>query len=364
MKFSLPFLLFLLPLGFVACGDDDNDLPELEIPGSYSTFENVDYSGQTSRLNQLSEIKAYIATANAGAELDNDRLQAMYANADGAMFSQEYDKQLRDKTFDPEVAVFESLFANIAEQSKSNQAGTPGTAGVVVSDDGEKSYLLNENGVELVQLIEKGLMGAVFYYQGTSVYLGTDRQNADNETVEPGRGTDLEHHWDESFGYFGVPLNFPADTDGVRFWGDYANDRNALLGVNQKIMSDGFLKGRAAASADRNAEREEAIETVREQWELVSAATAIHYLNSGESNFGDRARQNHALSEAVAFIYSLKFNEGRTASISDIDGMLITLAGSSTLLGANLDNTTLANIATVRDQLATLFDLEDVKSEL
>ena len=108
--------------------------------------------------------------------------------------------------------------------------------------------MIGGDGLDHAQLIEKGLMGACLYYQATSVYFGDDRMNVDNEMVEVGEGTEMEHHWDEAFGYFGVPKDFPTSTDGLFFWGSYSNQRNGILESNQKLM-DAFLKGRAAISA-------------------------------------------------------------------------------------------------------------------
>ena len=359
---TLISLLLLFPLLFVACDDnDDQVVDELEVPQAF-TFENVSFDGQLSRLAQLGELKSYMVTAQEGEVLDADRLKAMYANEAGADFSRAYEKDIRSKTFEIVREDFDTYLEALAQNSASTTLAAEGVAGLSTSVDGEKTYVFNENGIEYVQIIEKGLMGACFYYQGTSVYLGADRMNVDNEIIEPGEGTAMEHHWDESFGYFGVPLDFPSNTDGLVFWGDYCNDREADLGTNS--IMNAFLTGRAAISANELEIRDEQIEIVREKWELVSASTAIHYLNSALENTGDNTRKFHALSEAIAFTYSLQFNEATRMSRQEIAALLTGFTGSSDIMEMNLYSTTDAQIIAARDVLAEAYNLEDSATAL
>ena len=350
-------LLLLTSLFFVSCGDDDDTptTPTLEAPTTY-TFDNVSYDGQLSRLAQLVELKSYMVTAQNGDVLNADRLKAMYANEAGSDFSRTYEKDIRSKTFEIVREDFDTYLELLAQNSTSTTPAAAGVAGLSVSPDGEKTYLLNENGVEYVQIIEKGLMGACLYYQGTSVYLGSDRMDVDNEVVEPGEGTAMEHHWDEAFGYFGVATDFPSNTDGVVFWGDYCNDRDADLQTNS--IMDAFIKGRAAISANNIVERNEQIITVREKWDLISASTAIHYLNVGLANPDDQARRFHGLSEAIAFGYSLQFNEETRMDRNDVASWLEGFAGSSEITEMNLYNTTDTQLEEARRVLAEAYDLD------
>ena len=150
--------------------------------------------------------------------------------------------------------------------------------------------------------------------------------------------TDMEHHFDEAFGYFGVPIDFPTNTDNVVFWGDYCNDRNVVLTDINKTIMDGFLKGRAAISGKDLIARDEAIETVRNGWELVIATTALHYLNSGLNNLTDDALRGHALSEAIGFIYSLQFSPTKSITNSQIEELLTLIGGTSDILNSDLYN--------------------------
>lgn len=362
--FKLLSLVIFFALGFSSCTDDE---PETyQIPTTYN-FENVSYSGQTQRLAMLQEMKNYMSTANTtGITISADRLKAMYANdSTNAGFSGTYDysKQLKNKTLAGQETIFEGLFEDFEAASQSIIAGTNGQAGVVVSLDGVKAYLMNDKGLEYTQVIEKGLMGACLYYQSTAVYFGDDKMNVDNETVEPGEGTAMEHHWDEAFGYFAVPIDFPTNTDGLAFWGDYCNDRDAVLGTNAAIM-DNFLKGRAAISNNDLTARDEAIIEIQKNWELVSAGTAIHYLNSALANFNDDALRNHALSEVAAFVYALNFNPNKKVTTSNIEDLLVLVGGDKDFADMNFYLSTEANLNAAKDQLATYYSLEDEKDNL
>lgn len=341
--------------------DDDNE-PKYEIPTTYN-FSNVNYTGQTQRLDMLGEMTSYMKTANTpGTTLDAQKLKDMFANTNNQFTGtglNDSGKQLKNKCFAPDVALFESYFDAIALASQSTVAGSNGVSGVVTSTtDPSKKYLFNENGFEYTQLIEKGLMGAVFYYQAVSVYLSDDKVGdaVDNTTVTPGQGTPMEHHWDEAFGYFGVPIDFPANTTGIRYWGKYCNDRNGLLNTNAVIMN-AFIKGRAAISNKDMATKNEQIPLIRDNWEKVSVATAIHYLNDAKAAIADDAIRNHALSEAVAFIKALKYNPTKKITDAQIDEAL-------GYIGSNLYNVTLSNLDNARNLLSGIYGMNNIKDSL
>lgn len=333
-----------------------------DIPNSYS-FENVNYEGQTNRVNQLLELGTYAKSANDGvtvvsADVMNHMFENTGDNGNGN-FTFSASQNLKSKCFELDVPEITSWFTSLADLS--TLAGQPaafGTAGVLTSNDGTRTYLVNENGIEYAQLIEKVLMGAVFYYQATSIYLSDSKtgDEVDNTTVIPGEGTAMEHHFDEAFGYFGVPADFPTNQNGVAFWGKYSNTVNALLNTNDSIM-DAFKMGRAAISANNFKDRDIAREKIKRQWELVVGGTAIYYLNTARANATDDALRCHALSEAWAFIYSLKYNEHRSFTLTEIDGYL-------NQLGDNFYTISLSDIAAVRDAIASKLNLNDVKNDL
>lgn len=355
----------MMGLAVIACKEDDDDdmvtpEPAFEVPDTYN-FENVSYSGQTDRLNQLEEMTTYMKTGNTpGTVVDASVLQAMFENEGGnggGNFSFSSTKQLKDKTPSTVTFDFENYFIEMQIASQNSTPAANGSAGVMVSGDGSKSYLFSASGREYTQLIEKGLMGAVFYYQGTTIYMGGDKMNVDNETVEAGEGTAMQHHWDEAYGYIGVSNDFPTNTEDVRFWGKYTVGRDAILGSSEKL-SYAMRKGREAINQKDYTRRDEAIVAARKEWELVCAGTAIHYINAALENMGDDLERNHALSEAWAFIGNLYYNEDRLISLDQIDEI------RSTHIGFNFYEVTTTGLQDARDMLATIYDLEDKKTLL
>jgi len=347
-------VLLVILISLVACKDKNDDY---SIPTSYN-FENVDHSGQTERLNMLSEMKAYMATAKIqNTALDVEKLKSMYANINDA-FSSDYEKELKNKTFESEQDKIEVLIEELAFASESAVNGELNQTGIIVSTDGSKSYLIGSDGLDHAQLIEKGLMGACFYYQATSVYLGTGKMDVDNDSITTGKGTTMEHHWDEAFGYLGVSKEFPTNTNDVSFWGKYTNTVDPILNSNQTIM-DAFLKGRTAIVNDDMDVRDEAISEIRSIWELIVVGSALHYLNEGIAQYNDPAIRLHALSEATGFIYSLRFNEEKIATNTEIDGWLIGLTDADTFEDMNLYQAETEEIKDVIVDLALTYNLTE-----
>lgn len=362
MKKIFSITLLATIIVFTQSCKKDNDDPSYDVPTTYN-FTNVSYAGQTQRLDMLGELSNYIKSANAGSVvLDAQKMKDMFANQNNRFAGSGLNssgKQLKNKCFSLDVSMFEAYFDAAATASQSTSAGSDGTAGIVTSTaDATKKYLQGADGIEYAQIIEKGLMGAVLYYQATGHYLTEDQigNGVDNTTVTEGEGTPMEHHWDEAFGYFAVPVDFPATTTGSRYWGKYCNDRNALLNTNAAIMN-AFLKGRAAISNKDMDTKNEQITIISENWEKVSVGTAIHYLNDAKAAIGDDAIRNNALSECIGFVRALKYNPNKKITNSEIDQVL----GH---IGDNLYQVTLADLDNARNLLSTIYGMDGVKDSL
>lgn len=385
MKKTLILALGLSTLFFTSCSEDDDMPPNENPPQGYTVPETYDFkdqdgnntvnfSGQTDRLNQLSELKARMKSANtAGTAISAQDLKDMFANVndDGnGNFTFSSSKQLRNKCATQfsnaeEVRLeFETMMDDLAAISQTTVSGEAngenGVAGIVQSGDAGP-YLMNANGREYTQLISKGLMGAVFYHQMTSYYL-TDAKigdAVDNSTaISPEDGkyyTSMEHHWDEAFGYFTSATNFPeAGTD--RFWGEYCNVVDPQLGSNATLMN-AFLKGRAAISNNDMTTKNQQRDIIIAEMERVVAAAAIHYMNKARDQFSNDAKRNHYLSEGSGFINSLRFNTNATMSPQEITQL-------ETTLGENFYEVTLSDILSVRDQLSSTYGMNDIRNDL
>lgn len=341
------------------------------IPTTY-TFEDkngnstVSYGGQMQRLNMLEEMVAYLKTANTkGTTISATVLKEMYDNTYTGWTDTENlglagsSKQLKNKSAGGDAKIttmFESYMDSAAALSALNMDGSAGQGGVYPSDGSKGPYLMSAKGIEYTQWIEKGLMGAVSYYNISQVYFGSEKMDVDNTTPVSGEFyTEMEHHWDEAYGYFTEATDYP--TNGTeRFWGKYTESREDVLGSSTAI-AEAFRKGRAAISNDDLTTRDEQITIIRTELEKVVAGTAIHYLNSAISNISLNTSRNHSLSEATAFINDLAYGYNSTLSQSDIDGIISTI-------GDDFNNVSAANLTSARDELASIMGMTDIKNQL
>ena len=378
-KFQHLFLALAIVFTFSSCEKDDD---KSEIPTTYN-FENVSFSGQTARLDMLAEITAEMKKSNSGNTVDANVLLNMFANANSPFATADLNtsgKDLKSKCFSAgggvySASTFEYLMNYLGGISA--QAGntwSPGNAGVATS--GSKAYFFDAYGVEYTQIIEKGLMGAVFYYQAAEVYTrpGKIGDAVDNTIVTDGKGTDMEHHWDEAFGYFGVPTDITVANFGsklndgeVRYHGKYAEvGQDAGLNTIQKVL-DQFIKGRYGISNNEYDLRDEAAAQLRAEWEKVLATTAIHYINSAQDNFADDALRNHALSESYAFIISLNYNSDKLISATElatITGYMQETPPGSPNPVPSFINVTNQDLTTVKNTLSSVYGLDAVKDIL
>lgn len=314
----------------------------------------VNYAGQTDRLNQLAEMIAYAETGET-AVIDAQVLIDMFKNTGGdgnGNFSFSSTRQLKNKCFALDTALMTTYFNAIATASASHAStASNGQAGTLTS--GTSTYLLAANGFEYAEVIEKSVMANVFMYQALNHYFADAQMSVDNTTaVDPGTGayyTQMEHHWDEAFGYFGVGTDFPTTIPGD-FWGKYCNSTNTALGSNA-VMMNNFLKGRAAIKATVYADRDAAITAIKTMWEKIAAQKAIDYLNQAITNFGtDQAKTMHVMSEAYGFAYALRFapTDTRKMTTTEVDALLAQF-------GTNLWNLSLADIQAIKATIESKF---------
>ena len=385
-------------------------------PTTYN-FSNASYGGQTDRIYMLKELETYLKTVNSGGVVDAAIAKSMYAN-DGYTWTSEYftlngqpTKQLKSKTATDDQANIEALIDQLAALSAAAVSdddafvesvlgtfgittcsgavdyladsygysleesctwdGSPGfdLGGMTMGDYCEATcatgdavtltgnYMFDENGFEPVQLIVKGIMGSCFYYQGTSVYLSEAKMNVDNDVAaltSDTEYTDMQHHFDESFGYLGAPIDMSiANPDGGNYWGKYAKKTTAGgLTTIDNLIQDGFIAGRHAINNMDYDVRDVAISVIQAEWEMIPVASALYYLNSSIDAIADDAVRNHALSEAIAFMSALKWNSSGTVTPVQVDDMIA-------MLGDNLFNISATMISDTRDALAAAYGISN-----
>ena len=348
-------------------GTTNNDLCEYnyDVPSTYAFTDadgnnTVSYGGQTARMDMLSEMVTYLKSANGSnatpATLDASTLLAMYDNSYTGWTDQSLvgnGKQLKSKTALADAgiqAMFEAWMSTAASSSPSNTT----------------SYLQSSTGLEWTQMIEKGLMGACFASQMTSNYLAGIEAD-DNETaVDADNGkfyTEMEHHWDEAYGYFTDAVDYPTNgTD--RFWGKYANKSYLEDNLGSATdISTAFRTGRAALSAHNTADALVQRDIIIAEVKQMQAGMAIHYLNDVKSKVSSGADQsaiNHSMSEALAFLFGMQFiSETPDMNNSDVMAYVSIIESDVASYASNL-----TEINTLIDAIASASGLESVKNNL
>tara|TARA_B100000530_G_scaffold310930_1_gene237665 strand:- start:4214 stop:5086 length:873 start_codon:yes stop_codon:yes gene_type:complete len=203
-----------------------------------------------------------------------------------------------------------------------------GVAGKVTESDGTERRV-NGDGMEIDQLFIKSLIGALCLDQITNNYLTAtklDGGSNDATGLQAGEYTDMEHYWDEGFGYLygrddqenpvlglGVVLN--------KYLGK-VNNTVAHAGIAD-VIYDAFKLGRAAIVAGDYVVRDQQSAIIKSNLDKVIAQKASDYLRGGAdiiSSGADRADAFHDLSEGYGFVLSLQFTD--YFSTNDVNGML------------------------------------------
>lgn len=425
LKATSTLAVMIAAAGLTACGGDSNSGIRVNVPSTYqfdSKFEvgesSVSYSGQIARQVLISELNyeintglqqrvdaaEFTADANTATTealailnsyytggtdvLNTNALMTVPGNALQQTFGAiSLDKKLQDKiagndsstdhkdwdngdfvgwTAASPDALIGEWFQLIAENTADEVMGSARSVDFTGTGSGTGAVTLKiyqtDDGLDLKQLVQKFLLGAVNFSQGTDDYLddataakGLLTSNAGPSGVDSPYST-LEHQFDEGFGYFGAAINYNDYTDEeiagsggrVEFADGYNDfDEDGLIDLLSefnfghstnaakrdigsttgtdfsKAAFDAFLTGRAIISKTAGRELTEseasALATQRdiivENWEKAISATVVHYINdvlADMDTFGtvDYSYADHIKhwAEMKGFALGLQFN--------------------------------------------------------
>ena len=166
--------------------------------------------------------------------------------------------------------------------------------------------------MEWAQIIQKTLIGAYHLDLIGNVLLNTGL-NADNQNLVPGKKyTQLEHNWDEAYGFFtynDMYYNGTTDQAAVEisteyYLGSYAWEFNKEGFVK---LHSAFLKGRAAVhNNDMNEVRAQAT-IIRKILETTIGGASNGYMSESYDASSTVALKVHAFGEGKGFLYSTRF---------------------------------------------------------
>ena len=223
-------------------------------------------------------------------------------------------------------AKIESLFDEVAAASVSvHTTASKGVAGKL------GTYLVDAKGIELAQVIQKSLIGALQLDYIGNVLLD-EGLTADNHKLVAGKNyTQLEHNWDEAYGLLTLnPVYLLGATDSnkgtVEFGiGSYVWEYNKS---SYASIYPAFLKGRVAIVNNDRAELQRQATFIRTEFEKALANTAYNYLGKWKTNTSDAGRA-HAIAEGIGIIYALRFATVHNADAAFSDAVLDDLIGSA-----------------------------------
>lgn len=378
------FYIFIVT-SLTACKKEDNTKPGLRssfnastltstTPYS-STFVNaegsstVDFSSGNNRFKMFQALNTYI-NLNKTQVISADVSKNIYSNTGNpftATIHPDFDIlnatgfNLRNATAsslsDSDAATVRQkieadLSANAIISPFFNVTASQGVAGKL------GSYIVDAKGIEVAQVIQKGLIGAFQLDYIGNVLLNTGLQ-AENYTVISGKTyTQLEQNWDAAYGALTLnPIIYTGYTASTRpaeaaefGLGAYVWEYNK---ENYSNIYLAFLKGRAAIVNNNSTELQTQATFIRNQFEIAIANAALGYLTKWGTGTTDAARA-HAIGEGLGFIYALRFCKLNGVSAQFSDSLITGLTGSAN----GFWDLTPAKISTASTAIKTQFKID------
>ena len=314
---------FLSLLIFSACEDNNNDdepaVTKITEPTTF-TFNSrfvdgessVSYSGQVVRNLLINDIKTQMGV-DAGSK-NSTTLLSMMANDDA-------NREILSKG---DLTTVQSKYHDISTSHLNDRLdavesivipGYNATAKTLVSKwltESTSNGKISSAGLDYAQMTQKTLWGAIPYWQATSKYMSKIPTDDNTVAVDGKTYTVMEHHWDESFGYFGAALDYNTgytddndrksspyyDSNGdgsIDFkteynigWAVTAAKRDLCSDCGDydytKTIFDAYIKGRTMITNQEPLDQILAQrDIIMESWEKVVAAVTMHYINDTAS---------------------------------------------------------------------------------
>jgi hypothetical protein len=352
--------LSAIALFAASCSKDkktDDAVPVYTVPTTYN-FTNANFADATTRLGMLVEIQTVEKVATTGA-VNGTSAKNMFTNTGAPFVTTAYNTsgiQIKDQG----VALYQTdvprFIDSLVAVSQAGKTASRGVAGVGTSSaNAATKYALTANGMNYAQIFNKTSMGGLITYQIVNTMSAANAGTIDNTTVTNG-STALEHAWDLAFGYWGVPIDFPTNKTGAKFWGSYSTQVDSGFHANT-ILMNAFLKGRAAVSAKDKKTIQDQSTIILQTMEKLTGAAALQEVKEVKESLNDNIARNSRLSECYGFVYSLKYNPKKVITDAQIDAILA-------LFPKNFYDLTLDQLNAIRDAVSKQYGFDSVKDIL
>jgi hypothetical protein len=299
-KKNIVLACFALNLSFFSCKKDDDQKPELQIPG---TYDATNFEANTpTQAGVLARLKVLVDSVKKGRnnanQLNYNTLLDLFNAGNPSLSS------LNSNYYKEKLTGTEGWLKAAADASK----GTYTPAAPDDTDEGGTfgGYLFDENGLEPEQIIEKGMFGAVLFNHANQLL----KENLTAQKV------------DQVIAITGSNPTFPntntasktAKPDG--FFATYIARRDKNDGAGfYSILKSNYIKLQAALKAedDFTKEANEAKAAILSTLEMTNAATIINYCHSVRTTMSktsptdsEKGSALHALSEAIGFLHGYR----------------------------------------------------------
>ena len=311
MKFNWKNSCFLLALSvsLFSCDEETTDVtfPALEIPTTYqSAAYESNASTELAVRSNLSALVTKMQVGRTGTKVTESELLALFNQGNPS---------LKSITTSYYAAKAPNWLAELAKASGGtfNPTTAPAGNGGVYG-----GYLFDKNGLEMEQVVEKGLFGAALYNHALMVI------KSDNI-----KASDI----DRLVAIFGAHPSFKnsgsAEQNKDIFSANYAarRDKNDGKGFYTSIKTN-LITAKAAIEKGQNynQDRDKALSDFRYNWEKSNMATVINYLlatisklNKSTATDADKASALHAYGEGVGLIHGWKGISANDKAISDAE---------------------------------------------
>lgn len=286
----------------------------MQIPTSY-TSANFDANVTAERTvkTELGDLTTAINAAESNAGTDTV----------GAIT---YPSNLKAVTMASYATKIESWLGEIVKAANSREAfKNPGDDGTPSGDGGKLgSRLLDENGLELEQMVQKGSFGAALYNHALSVMSGTLTAASTDKLIE----------------IFGTEITFdPGKVSNAASYAKRRSDNTNKTGFLYNIQAS-LIKAKAAIEGGSafDTDRDAALADFKLNWEKSNFATVIYYCNSAKTKLqvattdDDRGSALHSYAEGVAFAagwLGIADKKITDAQINEILASLLAVSGQT-----------------------------------
>lgn len=338
-----------------SCGEDDDATPNLEIPTNYTspTYNNNVGSERT----VIDELQTMTDGANAAE-----------SNAQSSSAAPiPYPPTLQSVTLPTYSALVEAWLVELVNSANDDdEFQNPGDGTPAPGEEGGLlgTRLLDENGLELEQMVQKGSFGAALYNHALTVINTGDL--TDPNTID--KLIEI-HGTDPSFD--------PSGTTAAATYSRRRSNQTTQTGAFYNIRT-ALITARAAIEGGRtfDEQRDQALQDYLLAWEESNFATVIYYcqatinqlnaatqLPDGDEKDVALGNAMHAYAEGVGFAHGFKGLSDKVISDAQIDNILNLLLAPEGQTPESYrflnDASLLSNCQTIIDDIQAIYGFTD-----